>query len=112
MPIYEYRCLDCSRVFGTLILSKADSEAVSCPSCKGKNLKRLISRTFFHRSEADRLSEYDPQSRQPDSFYKDTRNIGLHAKKRAKDMGIELGESFEAKLDRLRTDPGSVLDDY
>lgn len=112
MPIYEYQCPDCSRLFQTLILTKRDQEEVKCPSCGGTRVKRLISRVVYHRSEADRLNEYDPSARQSDSFYKDTRNIGLHAKKRAMEMGVDLGESFEAKLDRLRTSPGSVLDDY
>lgn len=112
MPIYEYQCLNCQKGFQSLVLSQSDLDVLSCPYCHGKDLKRLISRVTYHRSEADRLKEYDPTKRQSDSFYRDTRNIGLHAKKRAMDMGVDLGESFEAKLDRLRTDPGSVLDDY
>lgn len=112
MPIYEYQCLGCQKRFQSLILGQRDLEHLLCPHCHGKDLKRLISRVVYHKSEADRLREYDPSQKQSDSFYKDTRNIGLHAKKRAMEMGVDLGESFEAKLDRLRTDPGSVLDDY
>jgi hypothetical protein len=70
-----------------------------------------VSRIVFHLSEQDRLAGYDPDSPKNDAFYKDTRNIGLHAKKRAQQMGVDLGTGFEAKLDRLRTDPGKVFDD-
>ncbi|MBW2710216.1 MAG: hypothetical protein JRD04_13350 [Deltaproteobacteria bacterium] len=41
---------------------------------------------------------------------KDTRNIGLHAKKRAREVGVDLGGSFDAKVEKLRTDPGSALE--
>ena len=41
MPIYEFECRSCGKVFETLVLSK--SEEVMCPSCGGKNLDKLIS---------------------------------------------------------------------
>ncbi len=111
MPIYEYACQHCGREIQTLIMSPADEAALTCPTCGGRGLHRLISRVIYHQSERDRLSSYDPGARRTDSFYKDTRNIGLHAKKRAEQMGVDLGSGFEAKLEKLRTDPGSVLRD-
>ena len=82
-----------------------------CPGCNGRELKKLISRVAYHVSENDRLATFDSGARHDDGFYKDSRNIGLHAKKRAQQMGVDLGSGFEAKLDKLRTDPGSVLKD-
>jgi putative FmdB family regulatory protein len=111
MPIYEYQCRTCEKEFQTLALTKEDEKNVKCPGCGGGDVKRLISRVVYHASEGDRLDAFDPNARQDDSFYKDSRNIGLSAKKRAKQMGIDLGSSFETKLDKLRTDPGSVLKD-
>jgi putative FmdB family regulatory protein len=111
MPIYEYQCEGCDQVFQQLIMGKADEKKLACPECGGGRLKRLISRVAYHVSEGDRLDGFDPNARKDDSFYRDTRNIGLAAKKRARDMGVDLGGSFEAKLDKLRTDPGSVLKD-
>ena len=111
MPIYEYLCQACGREFQYLVLRKDDENNVSCPKCKGRGLKKLVSRVAYHVSEQDRLATYDPNSPKDDSFYKDTRNIGLHAKKRVQQMGVDLGSGFEAKLDRLRTDPGKVFDD-
>ena len=46
-----------------------------------------------------------------DSFYRDSRNIDLHAEKRAKQMGVDLGDGFRQRLEKLRTDPGGVLKD-
>jgi putative FmdB family regulatory protein len=41
MPIYEYECLKCGHQFEYLLLST--TPAASCPSCKKKDLKQLIS---------------------------------------------------------------------
>lgn len=111
MPIYEYLCQECGREFQYLVLKKEDEDTLACPGCKGHTLKRLVSRVAYHVSNQDRLAAFDPDAPRDDAFYKDTRNIGLHAKKRAKQMGVDLGSGFEAKLDRLRTDPGKVFDD-
>jgi len=62
-------------------------------------------------SEQDRLDTFDPTTPKGDSFYTDSRNIGLQAKKRAQQMGVDLGKGFEDKLEKLRTDPGSVIKD-
>lgn len=111
MPLYEYRCQLCGREFQYLVLKKEDEENLRCPGCKETDLKKLVSRVAHHASEQHRLSAYDPSSPKDDAFYKDTRNIGLHAKKRAQQMGVDLGPDFESKLERLRTDPGKVFDD-
>jgi len=111
LPIYEYLCQLCGKEFQYLIAKREDEENLRCPGCKGRNLKKLVSRVAYHASEQDRLAAYDPNSPKRDAFYKDTRNIGLQAKKRAQQMGVDLGSDFEAKLDRLRTDPGKVFDD-
>ncbi|MCF8081960.1 MAG: zinc ribbon domain-containing protein [Deltaproteobacteria bacterium] len=110
MPIYEYKCHTCKEEFQALIMNSEEQEALTCPACGGREMSRLISRVAYHVSEADRLADYNPNSPQDDSFYKDTRNIGLQAKKRAQQMGVDLGSGFESKLDKLRRDPGSVLD--
>lgn len=111
MPIYEYCCPVCKREFQSLLMKRDEERDLVCPNCGSSNPKRLISRVAYHVSEKDRLSAYNPNARQSDSFYKDTRNIGLNAKKRAQQMGVDLGGSFETKLERLRTDPSSVFKD-
>ena len=111
MPIYEYRCMGCRHQFQSLVMGAKEEKALKCPECHGEKLKKLISRAAYHTSEKDRLEAFDPASMKADAFYRDTRNIGLAAKKRAQQMGMELGDGFEAKLDKLRTDPGSVIKD-
>ncbi len=88
-----------------------EERGLKCPYCQGHEFKKIISRVAYHVSERDRLENYDPRAKKADGFYKDTRNIGLHAKWRAKRMGVDLGASFEEKVDKLRTDPGSMIRD-
>jgi hypothetical protein len=92
-------------------MSRAEEKSLSCTGCGSHHLKKLISRAAFHLSEHDRLAAFDPKTPKSDSFYRDTRNIGLHARKRAQQMGVDLGSAFEEKLEKLRTDPGTVIKD-
>ena len=110
MPIYEYECRSCSKEFQFLVMNAGDEKTMVCPECRGQDLRRVMSRVAFHLSEDARLDSFDPGARQSDSFYQDSRNIGLAAKKKAQQMGVDLGSSFENKVEKLRTDPGSVLD--
>jgi len=109
MPIYEYHCNSCKNHFQCLIMKREEKGTLICPECGGSDLERLISLVTYHVSEQDRLGAFDPMASKSDSFYRDSRNIGLSAKKRAKQMGVDLGSGFEEKLEKLRTDPGSVI---
>jgi putative FmdB family regulatory protein len=42
MPIYEYRCEDCTSSFETLVRPGHDEKA-QCPSCHGDHLTRQMS---------------------------------------------------------------------
>ena len=69
----------------------------------------MLSGFAYHRSEASRLAAFDASaSNQPD-FYKDSRNVGLWAKKRAQDMGVDLGPSFDETVEKART--GKILEE-
>ena len=44
MPIYEYRCLECSAVFSHLVLTFTDASGERpCPVCGGEQARRLMS---------------------------------------------------------------------
>ncbi len=103
MPLHEYACEDCGRKDTRLVLKREDEGALKCRHCGSGRLKRLISRVAIHRTEADRLAALDT-SRQPDeAYYRDNRNIGLRAKKRMQELGVDLGDAFEEKLEKART---------
>ena len=41
MPLYEYRCSDCGRLFEKIVRSW--SEAVDCPSCSSATVEKQVS---------------------------------------------------------------------
>ena len=43
MPIYEYRCEACGKVFEDLTMSAGDDEETACPECGSPEIKRLVS---------------------------------------------------------------------
>ncbi|MHB8573587.1 MAG: FmdB family zinc ribbon protein [Candidatus Dormibacteria bacterium] len=44
MPVYEYRCLDCDRVFENLSRTLDDGgPAAACPGCAGTKTTKLLS---------------------------------------------------------------------
>lgn len=108
MPIYEYRCESCGGITSTLILRPQEKEKVRCAACQGERLVRIISRFSVHQTESRRLAEFDTRARREETFYKDSRNVGLWAKKRAQELGAELGPEFDAVVERART--GKILD--
>lgn len=43
MPIYEYQCRPCRRVFEVLVRSQKDEENAVCPDCKSSQVDRQLS---------------------------------------------------------------------
>jgi hypothetical protein len=60
-------------------------------------------------SEASRIDGLDTSKPADESFYRDSRNVGLWAKKRAKQMGVDLGSKFEETVEKART--GKLIKD-
>lgn len=44
MPIFEYLCPSCNRVFSFLSKTLVPTKQPACPKCKSKNLKKMVSR--------------------------------------------------------------------
>jgi putative FmdB family regulatory protein len=43
MPIYEFRCLKCGKVFELLKLKKEEGVKMKCPKCKSPEVERILS---------------------------------------------------------------------
>lgn len=110
MPIYEYLCEPCQRIMSALVLRPEDEKNVRCSKCGNPNLVKVLSRFSYHKTEAQRLKEFDTRAPRDDSFYKDSRNIGLWAKKRLQELGADLGPEIDEIVERGRT--GKILEDY
>jgi len=72
-------------------------------------MRRIMSRFAVVESEASRLANFDTSKPRDDSFYSDSRNVGMWAKKRAKEMGVDLGSKFEDTVEKARS--GKLIKD-
>lgn len=110
MPIYEYRCNNCGKEFSELFLKIEDAEKAKCKFCNSTNLVKLLSTFCVHQTEESRLTDFNTSKPRGEDFYKDSRNIGLWAKKRMREMGIDLGPKLDEIIEKGRT--GKILEDY
>jgi len=110
MPIYEYHCNHCNREFSELFLSLEGVPKVRCKYCHSRSLTRLVSSFRVHQTDESRLANFDTTKPKGDAFYKDSRNIGLWAKKRMKELGVDLSPKMDEIVERGRT--GKILEEY
>lgn len=102
MPLYEYQCRECGGINTALILKLQEEENLQCGNCHSQELARVLSRFALHKTEAQRVDEFDARAQRNDSFYKDDRNVGLWAKKRMQQLGVDLGSSFDETVENAR----------
>lgn len=103
MPIFEYECLNCGHVKAQVFLGSGKRPRPACPHCGSSRTRRVMSSFAVVASEASRLKEFDASKRRDESFYRDSRNVGLWAKKRAQEMGVDLGSKFEETVEKARS---------
>jgi putative FmdB family regulatory protein len=109
MPIYEYECTACGRTASHVVLGSEHLAHPNCPDCGSPETRRVMSRFAVMEGEAARLNNFDTRKPRDESFYRDSRNVGLWAKKRAQEMGVDLGPKFEDTVERART--GKLIKD-
>jgi putative FmdB family regulatory protein len=112
MPIYEYGCYDCRKRVNIFFRSFADIETKEavCPRCQGTNLKRLVSRVAFVRSEESRLENLADPSSMAGLDENDPRSMARWMRKMSSEMGEDLGDEFNEVVNRLEAgeDPESI----
>jgi putative FmdB family regulatory protein len=102
MPIYEYECSACAETSSHVVIGRRRQRLV-CPACGASRLKRVMSSFAVVASESSRLKNFDTSRARDDSFYRDSRNVGLWAKKRAQEMGVDLGSKFDETVEKARS---------
>lgn len=103
MPIYEFECERCARVSPHVMIGSERNEHPQCPGCGSARMRRVMSSFAVMESEASRLANFDTSKPRDESFYRDSRNVGLWAKKRARGMGVDLGPKFEETVEKARS---------
>lgn len=97
MPIYEYRCQDCRRISGFLILNLNEPFSPVCKQCGGHSLERVLSRVHVRLSEESRLERLADPAAWSGMDENDPKSVAKMLKK----MGQEMGEDFPGEVDQM-----------
>jgi len=102
MPIYEFFCPSC-REKSSFLVRSASSFVPKCSTCGSTDVARVISTFAQHKS----LKTIHEESGEPSQFgspdyYKDPRNIGRWAEKKFQDMGMEMPDEIQQKIQAAR----------
>lgn len=98
MPIYEYRCRDCSKRSTILVLSIRHDAPQTCSHCRSRNLDRLLSRFASPKSEEARLDALTDPSRFGDFDENDPQSMERLMKKVGEEMGEDLAGEMDATM--------------
>jgi putative FmdB family regulatory protein len=111
MPNYDYTCPDCQKRV-SIFQSYKDYgvKPVVCPVCKGKRLKRVITRVRIAKSEDRRLEDLSDPSFLSDVDENDPKSMARAMKRMGRELGEELPPEFNEITDRLEAgeDPESI----
>jgi hypothetical protein len=88
-----------------------DPEGLACEACSSTSLRRIVSRRITTGALPTGLSSYEPGPGVGRLFKGHTRNFGLHAERIAQKGRRGAERWFKAKLEKIRTDPSSVIKD-
>ncbi len=102
MPIYEFLCLGCRKVFSCLVGVVADSGEPECPRCGGRRLSKLISRPARIKSRDSVVEKLTDPSEV--GSLDDPNAMADWAKRASRALGDEAGEDFEDELDEMLED--------
>ena len=117
MPIYEYRCDDCERIYNFLVRSVNAHKTPACPKCGGKRMNRVLSRFSMSRAPAKNAGAEagggEGMSPIPDLAgldEKDPRSLGRMMRKMAGEAGESLDPQMEEMVRRLESgeDPEKI----
>ncbi len=99
MPIYEYRCLDCSKKNTIIVLSLKSDFQARCKFCGSTHLKKLVSRVTLKLSEERRLEKLADPSFFSDMDERDPRSLAKWMKRFGKELGEDLEPDFEDAIE-------------
>ena len=95
MPIYEYKCRECSKDFEQLFRSFTSSTRPECPSCQSGDVDRKWSKVSFKFDNGSNQDEYD-------RYYSDSSNIGKNVEESFSKHGVDVPDSVRKSIDNAR----------
>jgi putative FmdB family regulatory protein len=100
MPIYEYRCEDCSTVSSVFVRSASSTVEPTCESCGSTSMRRVMSKVARLKTDTDVLDEYGDGSGA--GGVQDPRQIGRWVEKRFQDYGMDVPAETREAIARAR----------
>lgn len=99
MPTYEYRCLDCGKKVSIYLrYDEYGQKAVRCTHCESQDLRRLIGRVRFARSEESHMDSLDDWA---DVDENDPRAMARMMRKMSEEVGEDMPPEFDEVVGRL-----------
>jgi putative FmdB family regulatory protein len=93
MPIYEYRCRQCSKKSEIITFRISEAVSATCRHCGSDQMDRIPSRVRVRLSEETRMERLADPSRLGGLDENDPKSMVRWMKK----MGQEMGEDFEGE---------------
>ena len=105
MPIYEYGCYDCRKRVNVFFRSFSEVERKTpvCPRCGGENIKRLVSRVAFVRSEESRMESLADPANLANFDENDPKSLAKLMRQMGNEAGEDLGPEFNEVVSRLES---------
>ncbi|OEU49031.1 MAG: hypothetical protein BA861_04915, partial [Desulfobacterales bacterium S3730MH5] len=106
MPIYEYRCDKCRKIFSHLVLNLNNFEP-KCKHCGSGSVTKLISRVNVRLSEETKLEKLADPSMMAGFDENDPKSMAKWMKKMGGLAGDDLGEDFDQMVDEAMEEAAS-----
>ena len=101
MPIFEYACPRCRKIFSFLVRNLAKKKKLRCPRCGTTKLKRVYSSFSLGHSEESRLEKMADPSFFAGLDEKDPRSLARLMRKMAQETGEEMDDEMREACERL-----------
>ncbi len=105
MPLYEYRCLDCTRRSTVLVLSLTNQAPATCSHCRSARVERMLSRFASPKSEEARLEALADPNNLAGLDENDPQRMARFMKKMGDEMGEDLGDNLSEAMEAEESDP-------
>lgn len=100
MPIYEYRCEDCTLTSSVFVRSPRSAATPACEHCGSARLVRKVSTVARRRTVGDVVSDYGVPK--PGEGIRDPRQIGHWVEQRFEQMGVDVPKPTRDMIDAAR----------
>ncbi|MFC1851018.1 zinc ribbon domain-containing protein [candidate division CSSED10-310 bacterium] len=111
MPIYEYYCPDCHKIYQFFVRNVPEHRAPACPRCESTELTRRFSIFTTTTTEESRLEKLADPSKLAGLDENDPKSLARWMRKMSKEIGDEdMGPEFNEMIDRLEAgeDPEEI----